>query len=58
MKNLKNATYMQKRNVKNVGVVSIAAAAVRQMVTTSAEISGGIIRSDANSRGSVWSALS
>ena len=34
------------------------AAAVRQTAIISGEISGGIIRSDANSRGSVWSALS
>lgn len=37
---------------------STAAAAVRQTAIISGEISGGIIRSDANSRGSVWSALS
>ena len=47
-----------KKNAETVLPDSTAAAAVRQMVTISAEISGGIIRSDANSRGSVWSALS
>ena len=51
-------TSIRNRTVKTVLPDSTAAAAVRQMVTISAEISGGIIRSDANSRGSVWSALS
>ena len=58
VKDFGRCTSTPNRTVKTVLPDSTAAAAVRQTAIISGEISGGIIRSDANSRGSVWSALS